>query len=166
MKNFVLIICLLAASGCAVAQNGKPSDFTTGKYHEIPNKNKFKNKHWVASGDKSQLSFDMDVVKKDIKLGEVNYSTDVFQLKVKKLVFDGENVAPKIKEDILIFYVHNNKKYTGTFKDPVTNNYLAITIEYTGERTLTFTARVTTNPENNRAKGMIFPTTPITMETK
>lgn len=132
----------------------------------MPNKSRYKNKSWSAKMDESQLAFDVDVVKKDIKNISIDVSVDAFQLKIKKLVVNGENIASKFKEDISLLVIPNRTEYKGYYTDPVTKNIVIITIKYTEDDQLIFTSRVSNDPRNDRKKGIIFPDRSITLVKK
>lgn len=161
------MIVLLMTIDRVSAKNVVQGNLTTGKYTEMPKKAKYKKKSWLAKADESQLSIYVDFIKKDIKKKDDDFSTDEFQLKIKKLMVNGLNVAEKFKEDIEIFVSPNQKSdFKGHYKDPVTGNTLVITLKFVEDEQLDFMASVSSDPRNDKSKGTIFPSRTISLAGK
>lgn len=148
----------------ACAQSKFP-DLKSGKYFPNKYKNDIKGV-WKSLSSDFEIELDIQVKKTHIEgAGDISFFTEMIIVKIKNYTYKGKNITSQITE--LIEFVptgEDRTSFTSRYTDPITKNYVYITINYIDKQTIQFRAKM---PEmglgNDRKKGTVFPLAPITL---
>jgi hypothetical protein len=112
---------------------------------------------WNGHTTNADIQYDISSEKRHIQRGNLNVYVDFLVIKTKKFIYNGKEISNKFNTNIELLALDNGKTFTGTYKDPISENNVKIVVTLLNSKELLFSS---TLPEidfsNKPANGTIF----------
>jgi hypothetical protein len=156
MKRYILLITLIALCLGALAQT-KEIDLKHGKYISGIADSRI-NGIWHCRECDDSLQVVIKKRNKHYQKNGLNVNFDILNLTINKLVVNSKDISRKFVENIeLTALANDTKTYDGIYRDPVTENYIIVSLHYVDEKNFTLTTRFPEmEPRNDNSRGIIF----------
>lgn len=162
MKLLLSIIYFTIFISKAYAQSTLP-DLKSGKYLANKHKDNIIG-NWKSISEKYPMELEIKSIKRDVKKGDIDFTTDFFIVTIKKLIYAGKDVANQFIKPIEVIGLSTDDTIRSLYIDPITGNKVEIKIKYLDKKTIQLLSEF---PEMglgvDRKKGTVFPQTLITL---
>ncbi|MDB5134459.1 MAG: hypothetical protein JWP37_1062, partial [Mucilaginibacter sp.] len=113
---------------------------------------------WRCRGCNDSLEVVVKKGSKHYQKNGLNVNFDNLYLTINKLIVNDRNIKKKFIDTVELTVLANNTgTYQGIYRDPVTENYIIISLKQIDDKDLTLTTRFPEmEPRNDNTKGTVF----------
>jgi hypothetical protein len=154
-KVKLLITVFIILTGFANAQTMK-TDLTQGRYLENTFKNNFVG-NWVGRNDELQMNVTISKEKRHFKRGNVDVYLDYLVIKINKFIHQDDDLHSSFKSEIALVSTNNQNLFSGTYKDPVSNNNVNLSLKTVSKNKLILSSSLPEMDPNNKWGEFILP---------
>ncbi|WP_426669177.1 DUF6705 family protein [Mucilaginibacter sp. McL0603] len=156
MKKYIILSSIIIACTTCYAQSNQ-IDLKSGK-PITGTININVNGTWHCRGCNDSLEVVIKKGNKHYQKNGLNVNFDNLYLTINKLIVNGINIKKKFVDTIgLTILANNMNTYEGIYRDPVTENYIIISLKHIDDKNLTLTTRFPEmEPRNDNSKGTVL----------